>query len=351
MLQRSSIKTPQSVLDQYYEELKQGHLSPLWTQPAGREEPESRVLPFLWPWRELRPQALRALDLVGTQEAERRVVCCVNPGNGRGATNTLVANVQVVGPGEIARAHRHTAAALRMIIESSGGYTVVNGDAIPMLPGDLVLTPNWTWHDHANDSDKPMIWLDGLDAPLVGMLEAAFREDYAQEVQTPREDYDVSRTKYGHGGLRPAWETVEEQHSPLWHYPWSQTRAALDRLAAVETGSDCDGVILEYTNPATGGPVMPTIACYVQLLRPGKRTQSHRHTPSTVYHVIEGQGATIVNGERLDWESKDIFTVPGWAAHEHVNESATQPAYLFSFTDAPVYRSLGLYREHASATT
>jgi len=347
MLQRSSIRASQEELDAYYEELKALEMAPLWTWPDTALEPSSRLQPYVWRWREMRLQALRALELVGTQEAERRVICCVNPGTGRGATNTLVANVQVVGPGEIARAHRHTPAALRFIIESTGGYTVVNGETIPMLPGDLVLTPNWTWHDHANDSDTAMIWLDGLDAPLVGLLEAGFREEYPEETQKTKEDPDISLLKYGAGALRPAWESPVDDNSPLWHYPWSQTKAALDRLAAADAGSPYDGVILEYSNPATGGPVMPTIACYVQVLRPGGRTLRHRHTNSTVYHVIEGQGSTVINGTRLDWESKDVMTVPGWAWHEHVNESAMQPAYLFSFTDEPVFRALDLYREEA----
>jgi gentisate 1,2-dioxygenase len=346
MLQRSSITSSESELQAYYGDLESLNMAPLWTRPEAPLEPRSRLQPYRWRWSELRPQALRALDLVGTQEAERRVICCVNPGTGRGATNTLVANVQVVGPGEIARAHRHTAAALRFIIESTGGYTVVNGDTIPMLPGDLVLTPNWTWHDHANDSDSPMIWLDGLDSPLVGSLEAGFREQYPEESQKTREDADSSLVRYGYPALKPAWESVEEErNSPLWHYPWSQTKAALDRLAEGESGSATDGVILEYTNPATGGPVMPTIACYVQVLKPGERTQRHRHTNSSVYHVVEGQGATVVAGERLEWDSKDVFVVPGWAWHEHVNLSSSHPAYLFSFTDEPVFRGLDLYRE------
>jgi gentisate 1,2-dioxygenase len=345
MLQRSSIKTSQDELNAYYADLESIAMAPLWTRPDTPAEPRSRLEPYVWPWREMRPRALRALELVGTKEAERRVICCVNPGSGRGATNTLVANVQVVGPGEIARAHRHTPAALRFIIESTGGYTVVNGEMIPMLPGDLVLTPNWTWHDHANDSDSPMIWLDGLDAPLVGMLEASFREQYPDEAQKAKEDPDVSLSKYGNGALRPAWESPGDENSPLWHYPWSQIRPALGRLAEVESGSPYDGVILQYTNPATGGPVMPTIACYVQVLRPSSRTLRHRHTNSTVYHVVEGQGATLVDDKRLDWESKDVLTVPGWAWHEHINESATRPAYLFSFTDEPVFRALSLYRE------
>jgi gentisate 1,2-dioxygenase len=231
-----------------------------------------------------------------------------------------------------------------MIIESTGGYTVVNGEPAPMLPGDLVTTPNWTWHDHANDTDAPMIWLDGLDSPLVNMLEARFQEEYPEEAQRAGEEMDLSGAKYGSGSYRPAWEEPTTVYSPQLRYPWTQTRAALDRLAEVEAGSPFDGVILEYSNPLTGGPVMPTIACFAQILRPGRRTRSHRHTGSTVYHVIEGQGSTIVDGVRLDWGAKDIFTVPGWAFHEHVNASSSQPAYLFSFTDAPVLRALHLYR-------
>ena len=348
MLQRSSITSSEAELRAYYEQLESMNMAPLWVQPETAPEPRSRLRPFRWRWQEMRPQALRALELVGTKEAERRVICCVNPGTGRGATNTLVANVQVVGPGEIARAHRHTPAALRFIIESTGGYTVVNSDTIPMLPGDLVLTPNWTWHDHANDSDSPMIWLDGLDAPLVGLLEARFQESYPEETQKTREDVDSSQLKYGYAAMRPAWETApEDQNSPLWHYPWAQTRAALDRLAEAEMGSATDGVILEYTNPANGGPVMPTIACYVQVLQPGQRTSRHRHTNSSVYHVVDGQGATVVDGETLEWDAKDVFVVPGWAWHEHVNLSSSHAAYLFSFTDGPVFRALSLYREEA----
>ena len=193
-------------------------------------------------------------------------------------------------PGEIARAHRHTAAALRLIIESEGGYTVVNGHRIPMLPGDLVLTPNWTWHDHANDSDAPMIWLDGLDSPLIRMLECGFREEYEAESQPVSEAADPSFAKYGAGGLRPAWEpTPTAQYSPLWHYPYAQAREALERLAAEGTASPFDGVIMEYTNPVTGGPAMPTIGCYIQLLRPGEHTQAHRHTSSAAFHVVEGR--------------------------------------------------------------
>ena len=150
---------------------------------------------------------------------------------------------------------------------------------------------------------------------------------------------------YGAGGLIPAWQTPEDTHSPLMHYPWEQTRQALLRLAPDAAGSPHDSVILEYANPVTGGSVMPTIGCHVQLLRPGERTKAHRHTSSVIYHAVEGRGVSVVDGQPMEWEEKDVFCVPGWAFHEHANPSDSEPAILFSFTDRPALRSLGLFRE------
>jgi gentisate 1,2-dioxygenase len=193
---------------------------------------------------------MQAAELVGTEQAERRVLLLANPGLPfPAATTTLSANIQVVRPGEIARAHRHTAAALRLIIESQGG-TVVNGHRIPMLPGDLVLTPNWTWHDHANDSDAPMIWLDGLDSPLIRLLECGFREEYEAESQPVDTGVDPSFAKYGAGGLQQGWEPAPTaKYSPLWHYPYTQAREALKRLAAEGAASPFDGVIMGILTP------------------------------------------------------------------------------------------------------
>jgi gentisate 1,2-dioxygenase len=350
MLKLSDIKSSDAELQEYYAQLRSQHVTPAWIGGGISLEAKSKAVPYVWHWRELRSQAMRAAQLVGTEQAERRVLRLTNPElAGVSASNTMVANIQIVMPGEIARAHRHSASALRLIIEGKGGYTVVNGDRIPMSPGDLVLTPNWTWHDHANDTDAPMIWLDGLDTPLVRMLEAGFYEEYYKEIQTVGEGVDPSFAKYGDGGLRPAWEAPPSaRYSPLWHYPMSQARAALERLASEHSGSPFDGVILEYTNPVTGGPAMPTIACYIQLLRPGARTQAHRQVACTNYHVIEGSGYSVVGGQQLDWEDKDVFTVPTWTFREHVNRGH-RPAFLFSFTDAPVMKALDLYREETKA--
>jgi len=249
-------------------------------------------------------------------------------------------------PGEVARAHRHTMAALRFIIESDGGYTNVNGEPIPMRPGDLVLTPNWAWHDHANDTQNPMIWLDGLDAPLVRMLESVFQEEFPDERQPLSVARGLSETKYAAGPLRPAWEDGSaDQSSALMHYAWTSTRQAVQQLAQAASGSPFDGVMMEYTNPTSGGPVMPTMGCFVQMLKPGERTHAHRHTSAAIYHVVEGHGCSLVDGHSLEWQPKDVFCVPGWASHQHMNLSHTEPAFLFSFTDAPALKSLGLHRE------
>src|SRR5215211_6742414 len=301
MLQLSDIQSSPQELEDYYAQLHAQNVTPAWIGGGISIEPQSQAVPYVWHWQDLRPQAMRAAELVGTAQAERRVLRLSNPNLSGIASNTLVANIQIVMPGEIARAHRHSGAALRFIIEGQGGYTVVNGARIPMFPGDLVLTPNWTWHDHANDTDAPMIWLDGLDTPLVRMLEAGFYEQYGEEAQPVCEGADPSLAKYGAGGLRPAWEEAPTaRYSPLWHYPLSQARAALERLAAEQAGSPFDGVILEYTNPLTGGPAMPTIACYIQLLHPGEHTQAHRQVCCTNYHVIEGSGYSLVGGRQLE---------------------------------------------------
>jgi gentisate 1,2-dioxygenase len=323
MLELSDIQSSQEELRDYYAQLRTQHVTPAWLNEAVSVAPQSAAVPHLWHWRDLRPQALRAAELVGTAQAERRVLRLSNPNLSGIASQTLVANVQIVMPGEIARAHRHSAAALRLIIEGKGGYTVVNGERVPMFPGDLVLTPNWSWHDHANDTDAPMIWLDGLDTPLVRLLEAGFFEEYPHDRQ----------------------EVGAVVNSSQWHYPISEMRSALNRLVA-DGGNADKGTVLEYRNRTADGPVMPTISCHMQLLRPGEATRAWRRVCRTNYHVVEGAGYSNVGGKRLDWEDKDVFTVPAWTFCEHVNMD-DRPAFLFSFSDAPVMKALSLYREEA----
>ncbi|MDR7492360.1 MAG: cupin domain-containing protein [Armatimonadota bacterium] len=336
----------------FEQELARHHLVALWTVTRNLlpREPRSRCVPWLWRWKTLLPLVERAGALAPlSRAAERRVLGFINPGlpDRYGATHTLWAGFQYLLPGEVAPAHRHSPAAIRFVIQGRGAFTTVDGDRCTMGRGDLVLTPPWTWHDHGNEGEEPMVWLDGLDLPLVAELEGQFFEPFAEEAQPVARPVGDSEHRYGLGQLRPAWEAPRGPSSPLLVYRWERTQEALRRLAAVAgaEASPFDDVALEYTNPHTGGPIMPTLACGIQLLRPGVRTRAHRHTGSAVYLVVEGHGSSVIAGQRFDWGPGDLFVVPTWAWHEHA--SAEGEAILFSVHDTPVIRALGLYREEA----
>ena len=343
---------PTAPTDEYLRSLPALGVAPLWRSLGELvpTEPRPADLPFLWRYRDIRPALLRAGELVSAAEAERRVLMLLNPAPEiaarGGTTSTLYAGIQLVLPGEIARAHHHVQGAFRFVIEGEyGAFTTVEGERALMRPGDLVLTPNWRFHDHGNESDEPVIWLDGLDLPLVNLFNAGFFELHEDEAQKRTRPDGASTHAYIHGRLNPAWEAHRSPHSPVVNYPWSETERAL--AAAMGDGADTptDGVLFEYTNPLTGGSVMPTLSCFVQALYPGQHTQARRRTPSTVYHAVRGTGTTIVDGQELSWEPGDTFCVPSWSVSEHVNGSASEEAVLFSFTNHHVYTSLDLYRE------
>jgi gentisate 1,2-dioxygenase len=249
-------------------------------------------------------------------------------------------------PGEIAPAHRHSYSALRFMLSGHGAYTVVEGEKIFMEVGDLVLTPNWKWHDHGHEGkSEPMVWLDGLDFPFVNALRPIFYEeiDEAQPVTRPEGE---SLNTFGTASVLPVKNRPTTPFSPLCVYKWQPTYEALKNLQATEQ-DPYDGTIVEYVNPVTGGHVLATIAAYLQLLKPGAHTKAHRHTTSTVYCVARGSGYSVINGQRHDWEQNDIFVVPTWAWHEHV--AGDEEVVLFSYSDFPMQEPFGFYREEAKS--
>lgn len=334
----------------FVDELSAIHANPVFlTQPGFMPaEPSSAMDPYLWRWSDIRPAMIRASELlpVGADGADRRVLNLINPGMEPriGTTHTLTASVQMVMPGEVADAHRHTPGALRLIIEGHGAATTVDGHQCDLEPGDLVLTSSWRWHDHRNSGDEPVIWLDGLDLPLVRSLEAMFYEELDEGTQ-PVVSVNESVRHYGVGQILPTWLAWDGLDSPLFAYKWADTRRALDALRDAE-GDPFDGVSLEFRNPTTGGPIGPTMSCGVNLLRAGVDLREHRHTSSTIYHVIDGEGVSIINGTEFRWAKGDVFVVPNWAWHRHA-ASAAGDAILFNLTDAPLMHTVGLYREQA----
>jgi gentisate 1,2-dioxygenase len=338
----------------FYDQLDQHQAGALWTVANKIEpwEPRSASLPVLWRYAALRPHVLRSVALVSPEKAGRRVIYLNNPGRREvaAAVGWLYSGLQIMHPGETASAHAHSAAALRFIMEGSGAYTIVDGHKVTLGARDLVLTPNGTWHEHGVAADgTPCIWQDGLDIPLVNALEANFYAVHPALHQAVGHPVDDVSAAWGAPGLLPAGTPWSQNHSPLLKYEWGPTYDALCRLARATAGSPFDGVIMDYVNPVTGGPVMPTIGASMQLLRPGERTRSHRHTGSVLYQAAKGSGRSVVGGVTLDWTERDIFCVPSWAWHDHANASDNDDACLFAFHDLPVMRALGLYREEARA--
>lgn len=338
----------------YYDELHAQHTAALWTVANKIEPwaPVSKSVPVVWRYRDLKDKVLRSIDLVDPEKAGRRVVYLANPGRREeaAAVGWIYAGLQAMKAGEVAIAHRHSASACRFIIEGSGAYTVVDGHKMPLGGNDFVLTPNGTWHEHGvAEGGTPCIWQDGLDIPFVNAMEANFYEvhpDLQQAVGHPVDD--MVRT-WAHPGLSPGGHTWSKPYSPIFKYQWARTYEALETYAGCTDGSPFDGVLLDYVDPVTNGPVMRTLGASMQMLRPGERTRAHRHTGSALYHVAKGQGHSIINGKRYDWREHDIFCVPSWAWHEHANGSGSDDACLFCLSDLPVMRALGLYREEAFA--
>ncbi len=338
----------------YYDDLSKFEAGALWTVANKIEpwQPKSQSVPVVWRYKDLRSHVLRSVDLVTPEKAGRRVIYLNNPGRTdvHAAVGWLYAGLQVMNPGEKAGAHRHSASAVRFIMEGTGAYTVVDGHKMTLGRNDFVLTPNGTWHEHAVASDgTPCIWQDGLDIPFVNAMEANFYEVHPNGTEPVAHPVDDVTKTWGNPGLTPSAVPWSKPYSPMYKYEWAATYSALLNYAAVSDGSPFDGILLDYVNPVTNGPVMPTMGASMQMLRAGEHTLAHRHTGSFLYHCAKGAGHSIINGKRYDWAERDIFCVPSWAWHEHVNGSASEDAVLFCLSDLPVMRALGLYREEAFA--
>jgi gentisate 1,2-dioxygenase len=261
---------------------------------------------------------------------------------GRKQITKLGFGVQVLAPGEVAEAHRHTQAGLRFIVKGNPkAVMVVEGEAFPMEDGDLITTPWWAWHDYRNDGDEPVYWLDSLDLHFA-RLSHMFREVYEQPMQPLAREAGHAANVYSR--LRPSWVT-SPLPTPPYRYRWADTLAALAAMKEREGDPDrFDGHTVAYTHPITNGPTVPTLSGAVQLLPPGFASRAHRHNCTTSYFVVQGEGATMIDGARVEWTKGDIFRVPPWRMHQHENVR-DEDAILYRVTDEPTMRTWGFYRE------
>jgi gentisate 1,2-dioxygenase len=343
----SAVVTPaqQAEREAFYQRIDGHHLAPLWMRlkslvPA---EPTPVGVPHLWHYDALRPYVMESAVQITAKEAERRVLILENPGlpGASQITNTLYAGLQLIMPGEVAPAHRHTQSALRFILEGSGAYTAVDGEKTIMQPGDFVITPSWTFHHHGHEASGPMVWLDGLDIPLVMYFNSTFREDHeADEAAITRPTGDAL-ARFG-SGLLPVGHEKKSLNSPVFNYPYARTREALHALTRAGAPDPHLGHLMRYVNPLDGGWAMPTMATMMRLLPKGFATQAYRSSDSMVFAVAEGRGHLEVAGQRFDFTPRDVFTVPGWMPYTlHADEDAV----LFSYSDRVAQEKLGIFRE------
>jgi len=335
---------------QLYRDMDPHHLTPLWEvlHALVPQRPTTPCVPALWKYEEVRPFLMRSGETITAEEAVRRVLILENPAlRGQSCiTQSLYAGLQLILPGEVAPSHRHTQSALRFVVEGSGAYTAVDGERTTMRPGDFIITPSWTWHDHGSEADGPVVWLDGLDIPMIRFFDAGFAESDARRSQEVTRSEGTSFARYGHNmgpvrGTSPYGKT-----SPIFSYPYDRSLEALDALERHAPVDPCDGVKLRYVNPLTGGWTMPTIGTFLQKLPAGFSGQGWRQTDGAVYSVVEGEGEiTVGDGEharRFAFGPRDHFVVPSWHT---ARLSSSGGCVLFSFSDRPVQEALGIHQE------
>ena len=344
-------------LDALYRGFESELLVPLWTEigdlmPA---HPRSRALAHRWEWSRLLPMAEEAGRLVPVgRGGERRAIALANPGLGGRpfATPTLWAAIQYLNPGEDAPVHRHTQHAFRFVVEGEGVWTVVNGDPVAMRRGDFLPQAGWAWHAHHNATDQPMAWIDGLDIPFQYAVDATFFEfgpDAVETLATP--ERSSSERLWGHPGLRPLTHLGPTPATPLLAYRWEYTdRALADQLALEAEGHaatvEPGHAAVRYTNPTTGGDVMPTLRTEFHRLAAGTRTAQVREVGSSVFQVFQGSARVEVGESAWSVERGDLFVVPSWQPLTVESEHGVD---LFRFSDTPVFEKLGLDRTQEEA--
>lgn len=339
-----SERATDAAVDDFYGDLGANDLAPLWPISAELMPlfPTPATIPYLWRWTMLRELAERAGELISIDRGgDRRVLSLANPGLGGApyASSTLWGAVQYLGAGESAPGHRHTPTAIRFVIEGEGVWTTVDGDACDMRSGDLILTPSMHWHDHNNPTDHAMIWFDGLDLPTIRALDAVFFEPYEPDELQPVLGHNISERVWGGRSTIPRGHGHSRPSSPLLVYRWADVDQSLNALMAEHGGPVA---VLEYTNPVTGGPALPTLGCELHRVASGGRTSPYRKVGSSVFVVYRGAGESIIDGQRFTWSHGDMFVVPSWSVVEH---HASEPSDLFSISDRPVLQALHVFRE------
>ena len=356
----------EAALASMYDSIAEKNMFPFWATTDDVANDEVRQLmatkhavPHLWTYKDdIEPLLRMSAELITMEDSERRSLVLVNPGLSpkRATVSTMYTAYRLNDPNEIMPPHKHSPSAIRFGLTGKGNFTGVAGEDITFGPGDMVLTPNDTWHNHGTMGDEEAVNLSVLDLPLVETLNAIhFDHNYTEEQdgkvvplkqQTARYPTDYSKAVYGTGGMVPRWANHHRGgglSSPMYVYRWDAMMEIFHRFRD-EEGDAHEALMVEYTDPTRGEPVFKTITFFAQMLRPGQKTLPLRQTASLLVAPFQGKGHSIIDGQRFDWNAFDTLAVPGGAWCEHHNDSETEPVYLFVASDEPTLKKLALYR-------
>ncbi|GGI25711.1 MULTISPECIES: cupin domain-containing protein [Bradyrhizobium] len=326
--------------------MKRLSIIPIWNTSGVAEEMGYKARGHVWRWRDLHAEFEEAVktSLAGPG-TERRILLFENPGMPRSAaaTPTLNGALQMILPGEVAPAHRHTYSALRFILSGSGAFTVVDGTRADMHELDLLLTPGGCWHSHAhNGGTEPMVWFDALDTPFVSYMRADCFEMHPSKSLEPYTNTVGSYEDIGALGMLQGRTRAQPPASPQLVYKWAAAEAMIQAGLDRDDDDPYEGVVYEYVNPITGGHVMPTIACHVNGFRKGFHSKARRRTSSSLCVVAKGSGATIIDGVKHEWSERDVIAEPAWSWCEYI---AYEKSILFRTSDQPILEPFGLARQ------
>ena len=331
----------------YYQRLAELSTLPFWQLPD-ITEPTGPERGHVWHWRDIYPELARSREILDDAATlQRRALCLRNPGltpPAIGTTHTLAATYQMLFPGETAPVHAHSMSALRFGLAGSAARMIIDGDRVPMEPGDLVLTPGWSWHGHVHPGgDEPAVWFDGLDVPFVLGLRAGFYRD-DPHAGSPLPTRDSPGTAVSPATLAPA-DDGTGHHSPVRRYPWQEAYPALRRLMA-RASQHSPVTRLEYRNPVTGGPALATLACLLEGMPAGIQTRPSRETASSVMVVARGTGTFTCGSHAFELHPNDVAAIPAWTWHHLTTRD--HELVVFRMTDRPVHDAFGLYRAEAT---
>ena len=334
--------------------LAERHAQPLWDRyhRITTREPRALDAPMAWAWADMEPLVERAAREVAMEDAERRVLLLAHPAfGGRLATTTnLSGGLQTLLPGETARAHRHSLQAIRFVMSGSGAVTTVNQHRCPMHEGDLVLTPAWAWHEHIHQGSQRMVWFDGLDLPLLHHLDSMFFEiptPGSEPLTPPPTAAALAQRDAVVLGPDPDPDPYPDDdagtQSNRYRFSWGRAMDAIAGASVQDDGSRW----LRYGDGLSGGPVLPTLDCYLLACGEGQPTRAFRSTSNAICVVARGQGTSWVGSHTIGWKRHDVFTLPHWNWISHTAQS--DDAVIFMMTDREFLATMGYLREEIQA--